>query len=120
MRTEPHETRDITFGGFAKLACAYAGLVALGALAALVTQKILLRRWDRRQAGIPAAVDVLPPEPRLESDNSAELGKLRAREDALLSRYAWVDRKRSIARIPLERALDVALQRGFPSAGKKR
>lgn len=43
------------------------------------------------------------------------LKRLRDREDAALGRYGWVDREAGIVRIPIERAMDLLLERGLPT-----
>ena len=55
-----------------------------------------------------------PPEPRLEPFPLAPGQRLRAEEDAILTTYAWVDRKGGVARIPIDRALEILVQRGLP------
>jgi cell division protein FtsN len=47
----------------------------------------------------------LPPQPRLQVDPKRELEQVRAKEDAHLDRYAWVDQQRGIAQIPIDRAM---------------
>jgi hypothetical protein len=54
-----------------------------------------------------------PPEPRIEIAPSLELKTLRHDEDTTLSTYGWVDRKAGTTRIPIDRAIDLQLQRGF-------
>jgi hypothetical protein len=48
-----------------------------------------------------------PPEPRLEEEPGAQLQELRAAEDQILNGTAWVDRQAGIARIPIDRAIDL-------------
>jgi hypothetical protein len=48
-----------------------------------------------------------PPEPRLEEQPGAQLREVRAAEDAILNNAAWVDRQDGIARIPIDRAIDL-------------
>ncbi len=55
-----------------------------------------------------------PPAPRIEIAPSIEYRQLRAQEDQILSTYGWVDRKAGTTRIPIDRAIDLQLQRGFP------
>ena len=55
-----------------------------------------------------------PPAPRIEIAPAIEYQQLRAQEDQILSTYGWVDRKAGIVRIPIDRAIDLQLQRGFP------
>jgi len=55
-----------------------------------------------------------PPAPRIEDHPSSELQQLRQQEDQTLSTYGWVDRRAGKVRIPIDRAIDLQLQRGFP------
>jgi hypothetical protein len=56
----------------------------------------------------------LPPQPRLENHSGEELPELRSYEDHQLSTYGWADQKDRRVRIPIERAMELQLQRGFP------
>jgi hypothetical protein len=42
------------------------------------------------------------------------LNKIRVREDGLLDSYGWVDENAGTVRIPIERAMDLLVQRGLP------
>ena len=57
-----------------------------------------------------------PPEPRLEEAPSKSLEELRAREDALLGGWAWIDGERRVARIPIARAMEIVAEKGLPPA----
>jgi hypothetical protein len=57
-----------------------------------------------------------PPEPRLEALPLVPRQRLRAEEDAVLTSYAWVDKPGGFARIPVERAMQLLVQRGLPPA----
>lgn len=63
---------------------------------------------------------VLPPAPRIEDHPAVEVQELRSSEDKLLSTYGWTDKSKGIVRIPIDRAMELQLQRGFPvkKAGK--
>ena len=76
-------------------------------------------RTSRSEAG-PTPVEAeqprtaeqkLPPEPRLEIDPTANLARLRAEEDAKLTSYGWVDKPSGIVRIPIDRAMDLIIER---------
>jgi hypothetical protein len=54
------------------------------------------------------------PDPRLETDERNQLDKENIREEGLLYSYGWVDEKVGIVRIPIERAMDMLVQRGLP------
>ena len=55
-----------------------------------------------------------PPEPRLAEHPAVEIQELHAKEDSLLSSYGWTDKMAGVVRIPIDRAIDLELQRGFP------
>ena len=122
--TEPgrgpgHETRDVNFR--------WLGILASW-LAVLLVVVGLLMWWMFRHlaasesASQPPPVtltahsrDQLPPEPRLQQDPLAELRELHAEEDAILGSYGWVDQQKRIVRIPIERAMEILVERGLPA-----
>jgi hypothetical protein len=55
-------------------------------------------------APVVTAAD-LPPAPRLQTDPAGDLQAVRAKEDAHLEHYAWVDRAQGIAQVPIDRAM---------------
>lgn len=55
-----------------------------------------------------------PPAPRLQTNAPADLQEMRAHEKALLESYGWVDQGRGIVHIPVERAIDLLVERGLP------
>ena len=56
-----------------------------------------------------------PPQPRLLSNESEELRRVRAAEDQILNNYGWVDASKGVVRIPIQRAMELVAQRGLPS-----
>ena len=84
--------------------------------------------FEREYAKIPmpvAAPPPIPPGPRIQEFPAEEIKALRAHEEHVLSSYAWIDQKNGIVRLPIDRAMDLLLQRGLPvqnsteaSAGK--
>ncbi len=54
------------------------------------------------------------PSPKLEEDERGQLNGIRLAEDQTLYSYGWVDEKSGIVRIPIERAMDLLVQRGLP------
>jgi hypothetical protein len=58
------------------------------------------------------------PEPRLQRDPAVELADIREAEDESLSTYGWVDRKSGVARIPIDRAIDLLARKGLPTRSK--
>src|SRR5947199_1392706 len=69
------------------------------------------------QANIPVTRAVEFPPPRLLVRPGASLAELRAAEESDLNSYGWVDRASGIARVPVDRAIQLLLQRGLPDVG---
>ena len=69
------------------------------------------------QANIPVTHARDFPQPRLLIKPGASLAELRAVEDADLNSYGWVDRTSGVARIPIDRAMQLLLERGLPDVG---
>jgi hypothetical protein len=102
-----------------------AGLVIALIVISLGGALALLARWTRHQPLDPAgkflvAPDLKPlarfPAPQLEIDPHLGLLALRAREDAELNQYGWVDRTNGVVRIPIRRAMELIAQRGLPAS----
>jgi hypothetical protein len=55
-----------------------------------------------------------PPGPRLQVRPQIDLATFRARENAILTTYAWVDKEHGIARIPVEEAMRLVAEQGLP------
>ncbi|MFZ0771654.1 MAG: hypothetical protein WCA49_22030 [Candidatus Sulfotelmatobacter sp.] len=54
------------------------------------------------------------PSPKLEEDERGQLNGIRLSEEQTLYSYGWVDEKAGTVRIPIERAMDLLVQRGLP------
>lgn len=105
----PRDARDIGPGPV----LAIGGLLIALALAAPVLHWLQARQ-DRRIAALdssrPLALSKLPPAPRLQAHPAFDLAQLRAAEDAELEGWSWADRKAGLARIPIERAMELLAQ----------
>jgi hypothetical protein len=62
----------------------------------------------------PLAEQQFPPSPRIEEHPAREIEELHRQEDRILSTYGWTDKKAGIVRIPIGRAIELQLARGFP------
>jgi hypothetical protein len=103
-------------------------ILAFGAGLVVVTAIICFLLWllfgyfrsREAQSGtreFPLAVEQqnrMPPEPRLQTNPKEDLRVLRARDEALLKSYGWTDKDAGIARIPIEEAMKLTVQRGLP------
>jgi hypothetical protein len=54
------------------------------------------------------------PNPKLEEDERGQLNGIRLTEDQTLYSYGWVDEKTGTVHIPIDRAMDLLVQRGLP------
>lgn len=61
------------------------------------------------------AQPTLPPKPRLQVQPHVELQEYCAAQQQHVSTYGWVDRESGVVRIPVDRAMDLVLERGLPS-----
>ena len=83
---------------------------ALGAMSRQMENRA--RKADEaamRLAPSAAVVATRPyfPTPREQPDPLVDLETLRAREDAQLNSYGWVDRNAGVVRIPIDRAIEL-------------
>lgn len=74
------------------------------------------RQRDRlaERLGASASVDSSRPYfpyPREQTNGEVDLQALRAREDAELNSYGWIDKTAGVIRIPIDRAMDLMVQR---------
>ncbi len=91
------------------------GLVVAG-LAIHVGIWWMFHQFEREQARRerqPVLVNVptTVPEPRLQISPQGDLEEVRRRENEILSTYQWIDREKGIARIPIDRAIELFLER---------
>ena len=56
-----------------------------------------------------------PPAPNLQTQPFKDVYLLRKGEAEKLTSYGWVDKEGGITRVPIDRAMEVMLQRGFPA-----
>jgi hypothetical protein len=56
----------------------------------------------------------LPAGPRLQQVPANELFEFRTHEEAVLQKYGWVNKEAGIVRIPIDDAMRLAVERGFP------
>ena len=56
-----------------------------------------------------------PPTPNLQKQPFKDVYQLRDAETKKLTEYGWVDKDGGVTHIPIDRAMEVMLQRGFPA-----
>jgi hypothetical protein len=57
----------------------------------------------------------LPSPPRIQPDPGVDLQSYRESQQNLLNTYGWVDRQNGVVRMPVDRAMELLLQRGLPT-----
>lgn len=54
------------------------------------------------------------PPPRNQANPKIDIAEVRRRDREQLETYGWIDREKGIARIPIDRALDILAETGLP------
>jgi hypothetical protein len=104
----------------AKIAAgALAGVLALGVIAVLIV--LGLYAWFGAATSRPPGTaleraELKPPGPRLESNPLKDRLALEAKARARIESYGWVDPQKAVARVPIERAMAIEVQKGWPDA----
>ena len=125
-----HHSADPKHGGHEPTDVHVRPLVVFGGVLAAVLVGAMVLMWVLFQfySAMPvreggpvsplSAERVPPPRPRLQTleTQSKDLAQTRASEAEILNTYGWVDKNAGIVRIPIRRAMDLALQRR--TAGK--
>lgn len=114
-----HEESDVNVGAIIRYGI---GLLLVGAVVQVFLWWLLgtyERQHERAQTQVyPLAAgqqDRLPPFPRFQENPQQELQDLRAKQKALLEGYGWVNKEAGVARIPIEEAMKMVIERGLPT-----
>lgn len=115
-RSEPD--RDIRFRWVYLIGGA---LIVLTLVYAVLMWPFSIELFERVERGDPPASPLaearersLPPAPRLQPDPPQEIEELHRWEERVLTSYGWVNRDQGVARIPVERAMELVLEEGLP------
>ncbi len=99
---------------------AYVAYFAAGLIAVAVLVQLgiwwMFHRFEQAQEHreTPPALVEAPapvPEPRLQVNPQQDLEEMIRQENEVLSTYGWIDRGRGIARIPIDRAMQLLLEK---------
>lgn len=105
-----HETRDVSFRPVLIGGALIIAMVLTSVVGTVWLYDALAGREAARSAPAnPLAADLskLPPEPRLQAMAAEDLRSLRGAEQEVLDGYGWRDREAGVARIPIDRAMDL-------------
>jgi hypothetical protein len=118
--THDHERKDVDVPTLFTIAF----LLLVSCIAIFIVVTLMMRYFKVHEPAVTAGQANLPvgrtkefPEPRLEVKPGASLAELRAAEDADLNSYGWIDRNTGTVRIPIDRAMQLLLDRGLPDVG---
>ena len=99
-------------------------LLLLSCIAIFIVVALMMHYFKVHEPAVTAGQANIPvtrardfPQPRLLIKPGASLAELRAAEESDLNSYGWVDRTSGIARIPIDRAMQLLLERGLPDVG---
>ena len=103
-------------------------LACVGALIGLMLFAIVfagglfgLLEWNRQPIGRTSleTAEIIPPQPRLEASPQGDRIAIEAQAKARLEGYAWTDRAAGRVRIPIQRAMKIVADQGWPDPDGK-
>lgn len=112
------EERDANVKGLLQFALWLAVVLAVTLVGMRWTFDYFKRAEPLGQTASPlvtATKPVLPPAPRLQVQPHLELADYCAAQQQEVTTYTWVDRQSGDVRIPIDRAMDLILERGLPA-----
>lgn len=115
VRADGFETRDVPPARVLAVGVGVAVAVGLIALLLLGLSQMLRVVVEEPRPGPLAPVERQVPAPRLQADPALELEEMQARDRLVLESYGWIDREAGIARIPIDRAMTLLVERGWPN-----
>jgi hypothetical protein len=108
------KARTVTFAGLALSAgLMIAGLLLSWALFTLFKAQAPVSD-PRPRTFVTLDTTTLPPVPRLQPDPHVVLVPFIRSQDSILASYGWVSKDSGIVHIPIERAMELVVQKGLP------
>jgi hypothetical protein len=105
-----------------KVVLALYGLLAAAGIVSAILVFVLFRGLEKRaekkdraiiaEAGLERPPIALPPQPRLQIHGVASWNAFRDAETSRLATYGWLDRTSGAVHVPVERAMELVLERG--------
>jgi len=113
-----YEDSEVSVGRLFAFAAGVVALVLLGVLGSAFVFHFFVQHTPM---GPPASpfddAREMPPAVRLQTEAPLDLKQYRADQEKILAGYGWVDPKAGVVRIPVDRAMDLLLQKGYPVRG---
>jgi hypothetical protein len=94
--------------------------MVIGAAIVYGTYSYLERAGNARDAAatrFPLAVgrSQEPPSPRLQTQPYKDVMQLKAEQRGVLNSYGWIDKANGVVHIPIDRAMQLTIERGLPA-----
>ena len=116
-----HEESDVNVGAILGFGGALLVIAIIIHVFLWWLQGVYTRQTEQPQAVVyPLAAgqqEQRPAEPRLQENPQEDMRRLRARQQAALEQRGWVKQEAGIARIPIEEAMRIVVERGLPTRG---
>jgi hypothetical protein len=115
--TPGHETTEIGVRGLVVFSVALIGVIAAAQIVLGLWMRSFARQEKQVDARYPGRTSLEVgqfPNPRLQQNPRSDLDQVKDEEDRRIRSYGWVDRQAGIARIPIERAMDILARKGLP------
>ena len=111
-----HEQRDIDPKRVAKFGVWLFILTACSFLIVKLLYSYMMNQQSATDKPLSplAEVNIVPPEPQLQVSPTQQLNELRSEENIYLNNYGWVSVSNKMVRIPISRAMQIHLKKGFP------
>ena len=110
-----HELQDVNpaqplvFAAFTLFLVAAALVASLGVFRLFINREIP----NIQGSGLETLTEHFP-EPRLQTAPHDDLLRIQEKDRNFLRSYGWMDREHRIVRIPVDRAIDITLEKGLP------
>lgn len=111
-----HEVRDVSVGRVALFGVGLMLLIVVGAVVSWLTFRYFAGLPQEGAGYPPLSPQQLPPAPRLEVFPVEDLAKKREAEAKRLDSYGWIDRQNGVVHIPIERAMELVVERSGPAS----
>lgn len=113
-----YEVRDVNLRNLVWLTGILAGVVIIVFVVIGLLYSFLNYNQTARSAPPPPLLEEaqgLPPGPLLQRNPKQDMQDMANEQNGILNNYGWVDKEAGVVRIPIERAMELTLERGLPT-----
>jgi hypothetical protein len=113
-----YEDSNVSVKQLFAFAMGIVAMVMVGVLSSAFVFRFFVRHTPMGPSASPFDDSrAMPPDLRLQTSAPLDLKRYRADQNKILTGYGWVDPQAGVVRIPVERAMDLLLQKGYPVRG---